>query len=141
MSGPKSRRVFTALAKKLTLAHELVYNKVPHKYRKRYIKPLLLDKFPARVKPLNCLAVLLNVRGLRAPSIPEKEMVVGKSGKNTTVYLPGDTTILLINENGSMKMEVLGNTMLKLAFYRTMLHNLDVLNHDVSLFNKLALKK
>lgn len=141
MSGPKTRKIFIDLSEKLSRAHDLVYNRIPVEHRKRYVDALLLNKFTDRVTPLNCLAIFLNIKELRSPSIPKENMVVGKSGKNTTVYLPGNTTVLLIPERGRLKLEVLGNTLLKLAFYRTLLHNLDVLDHDAGLFKQPLSKK
>ena len=136
MSGPKTRQIFTKLSQRLTRAHDLVYKKIPSEHRKRYIDALMLNSFPAKVTPINCLVAFLNIKGLRAPSISKDNMVAGKHSKTFTVYLPGDTTVLLVPEKGCLKMEVIGNTLLKLAFYRTLLHNLDTLDKDVSLFGK-----
>jgi len=136
MSGPKTRLTFANLSKRLTKAHGIVYKKIPPEYRNRYIKALMLDNFPAKITPINCLVAFLNVKGMHAPSIPKDKMVIGKLSKTFTVYLPGDTTILLVPSKDGLKLEVLGNTLLKLAFYRTILHNLDILDRDAALFGQ-----
>ncbi len=137
MSGPKTRKVFTRLAVRLEHARDIVFHKIPAKYRQRYVKSLLLDKFSSKITPEDCMTVLLK-KNLLAPAIAKKDMVVNKIDKNSSsVYLPGNTTVILVRRKDRLTLEVLGDTLVNLPIYHTLQHNMDVLDKDAALFARI----
>ena len=138
MSGPKTHKLFTDLAKRMTTAKKIVNHQIPETYRKRYTKALLLDKLPTQVSPMNILATILNVKDMHAPSISPDEIMIQSLGKNYTAYVPGDATLLLVAGKEGLKLEILGNTFTGLPVYNTLIHNLDVLDQDIKLFQKVS---